>query len=59
MTLRQIPMFRKTHAAPSGHALSLPSYMKVPYVCPHFETISSHICTIFGVERYIGSEGGM
>ena len=45
MTLWKIPVFRETHAAPSGHAYHWPSYRKVPYVCPHFETIS----IIFGL----------
>ena len=26
-----------------------PSYIKVPYTYPPFQTISSHYCTVFGV----------
>ena len=43
MTLQQIPMFRDTCAASSRHAYHCPPYVKVSYVCSHFENYFNHI----------------
>ena len=34
-----------------------PSYMKVPYIESSFQVTSIHHCTVFGVRRYLESEG--